>query len=207
MVKTKAQDAGILGVQGGVQKHSKSSQKAKPSNSAPTKNVRQQRIDTAKKRRKANAPGKQAFYAVKVGREPGVYTDQAESDKQVRGFPNADAKKFKHIAEARAYVADAADTQVCCACSSMQAQLQVTCGAAHGTHLAGFNLYLFCYEALFCTFHGRASHATAFCVPLRSKPCNTILSVVALACNSLTSPCGADRHHASWAGQRRQVQP
>ncbi|XP_054719127.1 uncharacterized protein LOC129228471 [Uloborus diversus] len=37
---------------------------------------------------------KPGFYAVKVGRKPGVYTTWAECEAQVKGFPNASYKKF-----------------------------------------------------------------------------------------------------------------
>lgn len=120
MAKTKAKEAGdaALTVQGGVKKHTKGMKKTKAtkghsSDLAPSQNARQQRIDKAKKRRKANVAGKQVFYAVRVGRQPGVYTSQVEYEAQVRGFTNASAKRFKNEAEARAFVADAAAAEVC----------------------------------------------------------------------------------------------
>ncbi|GMF13214.1 unnamed protein product [Phytophthora lilii] len=50
---------------------------------------------------------KGGFYAVKVGRIPGVYTTWAEAEQQVQGFPNAKHKKFSTEAEAREYVGGA----------------------------------------------------------------------------------------------------
>ncbi len=52
-------------------------------------------------------PGK--FYAVKAGREPGIYTSWADCQKQTTGFKGATFKSFKTMEEAQAFMAGAAD--------------------------------------------------------------------------------------------------
>lgn len=47
---------------------------------------------------------KQAFYAVQVGRVPGVYSTWDECKAQVDGYPGSKYKKFKTDAEAQAFV-------------------------------------------------------------------------------------------------------
>ena len=44
------------------------------------------------------------FYAVKVGRVPGVYTDSSSADEQTKGYPGAQAKSFKTRMEADTFV-------------------------------------------------------------------------------------------------------
>ena len=47
---------------------------------------------------------KQSFYAVKVGKTPGVYKTWNECKAQVEGFPNAAYKKFKSELEAQSFM-------------------------------------------------------------------------------------------------------
>lgn len=47
---------------------------------------------------------KQGFYAVQIGRVPGVYTTWDECKAQVDGYPNSKYQKFKTEAEANAFV-------------------------------------------------------------------------------------------------------
>ena len=49
-------------------------------------------------------PRKVRYYAVAVGREPGVYFDWSSAEKQVHGFFGAKHKKFKTKEEALAYI-------------------------------------------------------------------------------------------------------
>jgi caulimovirus viroplasmin len=44
------------------------------------------------------------YYAVKVGENPGIYNTWAECEKQVKGYPNAQFKKWKSKEEAEAYI-------------------------------------------------------------------------------------------------------
>ena len=44
------------------------------------------------------------YYAVKNGKNPGIYSTWAECEKQVKGFPNAQFKKWKRKDEAEAYI-------------------------------------------------------------------------------------------------------
>jgi len=44
-----------------------------------------------------------AFYAVHKGRVPGVYTSWSDCEKNVKGFPNANFKKFFKISDANSY--------------------------------------------------------------------------------------------------------
>lgn len=48
---------------------------------------------------------KSSFYGVKVGKNPGIYTSWADCEAQIKGFPNAQYKKFNTQAEAEAFVA------------------------------------------------------------------------------------------------------
>ena len=66
-----------------------------------------QRKKAAQERRKAAKPPKQTFWAVQVGRVPGVYTELEKYEEQVKGFPGAKAKKFKTQRLADAFVANA----------------------------------------------------------------------------------------------------
>ena len=44
------------------------------------------------------------YYAIKVGENPGIYNTWAECEKQVKGYPNAQFKKWKTKEEAEAYI-------------------------------------------------------------------------------------------------------
>ena len=44
------------------------------------------------------------YYAVKIGENPGIYGSWAECEKQVKGYPNAQFKKWKTKEEAEAYI-------------------------------------------------------------------------------------------------------
>ena len=45
-----------------------------------------------------------AFYAVAVGKEPGIYTSWNECHSLVNGYPNAKYKKFKTLVEANEFI-------------------------------------------------------------------------------------------------------
>ncbi|KAG8963303.1 hypothetical protein FRC03_003183 [Tulasnella sp. 419] len=47
---------------------------------------------------------KAAFYAVKRGREPGIYTTWTECEAQTKGFSNPSFKKFNTLKEAEAFI-------------------------------------------------------------------------------------------------------
>ncbi|KAI9711636.1 MAG: hypothetical protein M1828_001896 [Chrysothrix sp. TS-e1954] len=49
---------------------------------------------------------KPKFYAIRQGHEPGIYTDWAVAEEQVRGFPGCVFKSFKTREEADAYLKD-----------------------------------------------------------------------------------------------------
>ncbi|MCP1111561.1 viroplasmin and RNaseH domain-containing protein [Lachnospiraceae bacterium PM6-15] len=49
---------------------------------------------------------KNKFYAVKVGRKPGVYTTWPECQEQINGFSGAEFKSFKSLSEAEKYMSD-----------------------------------------------------------------------------------------------------
>lgn len=49
------------------------------------------------------------YYAVKVGNNPGIYTDWEECKYQTKGFPGAEYKSFKTIEEAEKYLGYPAD--------------------------------------------------------------------------------------------------
>ena len=53
------------------------------------------------------------YYAVKKGRTPGIYNTWAECQEQVKGYSNAQFKKFKTVEEAEAYIAEAEHTPLC----------------------------------------------------------------------------------------------
>ncbi|CAO2648662.1 Nn.00g079290.m01.CDS01 [Neocucurbitaria sp. VM-36] len=57
---------------------------------------------TSSGKRKRNTP--LTFYAVKVGRAPGVYQTWDEAKQQIEGFPNPEFKKFGSYTEAEAMV-------------------------------------------------------------------------------------------------------
>ena len=44
------------------------------------------------------------YFAVTIGRKPGVYTDPDEYDRQINGFENAKAAKFETKEQAEAYI-------------------------------------------------------------------------------------------------------
>ena len=44
------------------------------------------------------------YYAVKVGRKPGIYTDWESCNKQIKGFPNQDCERFDTREEAEKYL-------------------------------------------------------------------------------------------------------
>lgn len=50
------------------------------------------------------------FYAVKVGRKPGIYESWPEAQNQVSGYKNAEYKSFKNKKEAQAYIGGASET-------------------------------------------------------------------------------------------------
>ena len=46
------------------------------------------------------------YYAVKNGREPGIYNSWAECQKQIHGFKNASYKSFTSRKEAEEFISD-----------------------------------------------------------------------------------------------------
>lgn len=56
-------------------------------------------------KRKRESKGGLKFYAVRVGKDPGIYHSWAECLDQVRGFPKAMFKSFTSLTEAQHYVA------------------------------------------------------------------------------------------------------
>ena len=94
-------DEDKLGAAGGIKKADGKAGKGK----AKGKNKRKDRIETAQKRRKIKG-AKQKFWAVKVGRAPGVYTSEAAYREQVEGFTGADARSFRTEKLANAYLID-----------------------------------------------------------------------------------------------------
>lgn len=52
---------------------------------------------------------KKRYYAVKVGRTPGIYTQWADAQKEITGYPNAVFKGFATEAEARAFLGEEFD--------------------------------------------------------------------------------------------------
>lgn len=44
------------------------------------------------------------FYAVRKGRTPGIYFSWEDCERQIRGFPNAQYKKFSSLAEAQSFI-------------------------------------------------------------------------------------------------------
>lgn len=63
-----------------------------------------QSIPTAGTKRKRDSKSQMKFYAVRVGKEPGIYHSWAECLGQVRGFPKAMFKSFTSLSEAEAFV-------------------------------------------------------------------------------------------------------
>jgi ribonuclease HI len=47
---------------------------------------------------------KSKYYAVKIGRNPGIYTSWIECEKQVKYYPHAAFKSFKYESEAKQYL-------------------------------------------------------------------------------------------------------
>jgi Caulimovirus viroplasmin len=74
------------------------------------KSSKKERIKTAKTRRKAKS-SPTTYWAVKVGRIPGVYTTAERCQDQVRGFSGAVAKRFTSKKLAEAFVGEAAKQQ------------------------------------------------------------------------------------------------
>lgn len=58
------------------------------------------KFEASEERKVAN----KKFYAVKVGRNPGIYTTWDECKMQVDGFPNSEYKGFKRLSEAEEFV-------------------------------------------------------------------------------------------------------
>jgi ribonuclease HI len=50
---------------------------------------------------------KSKFYAVRVGRKPGIYTTWAETQEHINKYPNADFKSFANMLDAQEYVKSA----------------------------------------------------------------------------------------------------
>lgn len=50
------------------------------------------------------------YYAVKEGRVPGVYTTWSDCEAQVKGYPNANYKKFNNEEDARLFVYGVCET-------------------------------------------------------------------------------------------------
>lgn len=63
------------------------------------------KFDRTQKPRSNPRMGKESFYAVAVGRVPGVYMTWPEAQQQVAGFQNAKYKKFATREEAETFVA------------------------------------------------------------------------------------------------------
>ena len=57
------------------------------------------------------AKAKPKFYAVRNGRNPGIYHTWADCEEQVGGYPKAAFKSFGSLSEARAYLGEAAPSQ------------------------------------------------------------------------------------------------
>lgn len=51
------------------------------------------------------------YYAVKLGENPGIYSSWAECEKQVKGYPNAQFKKWKTREEAEAYINESGNSK------------------------------------------------------------------------------------------------
>ena len=49
---------------------------------------------------------KKKFYAVKVGKVPGIYSTWSECEEQVKGFPSASYKSFATLSEAENFMLD-----------------------------------------------------------------------------------------------------
>lgn len=46
------------------------------------------------------------YYAVRVGRKPGIYHSWEETKAEVHGYPNASYQSFKNLADAQAFIGD-----------------------------------------------------------------------------------------------------
>ena len=53
------------------------------------------------------------YYAVKIGKNPGIYSSWAECEKQVKAYPNAKFKKWKTREEAEAYINGSGNAKPC----------------------------------------------------------------------------------------------
>ena len=51
------------------------------------------------------------YYAVKIGKNPGIYSSWAECEKQVKAYPNAQFKKWKTREEAEAYINESGNSK------------------------------------------------------------------------------------------------
>ena len=47
---------------------------------------------------------KKKYYAVKVGKNPGIYQTWVQAEEQIKGFSGADFKSFKSLKEAENYI-------------------------------------------------------------------------------------------------------
>ncbi|KXT05891.1 hypothetical protein AC578_391 [Pseudocercospora eumusae] len=70
----------------------------------PTPTPASHPTQTAGTKRKRDSKAQLKFYAVRVGKEPGIYHSWAECLDQVRGFPKAMFKSFTSLSEAEAFV-------------------------------------------------------------------------------------------------------
>ena len=52
---------------------------------------------------------KRKFYAVKVGKLPGIYQTWSQAEEQVKGFPGAEYKSFLTLEEAERYISPKPD--------------------------------------------------------------------------------------------------
>ena len=51
------------------------------------------------------------YYAVKLGRQTGIFETWGEAEAQVKGFPNAKFKSFSSFEEAKSYLEDSNQSQ------------------------------------------------------------------------------------------------
>lgn len=50
------------------------------------------------------------FYAVRIGRQPGIYEDWEQAKAEVDGYPNASYKSFKNLADAQTFMGQTTHT-------------------------------------------------------------------------------------------------
>ena len=53
---------------------------------------------------------KKPFYAVRIGRAPGIYLSWEECKEQVNGFPSAAYKSFTNLKDAQAFISEGSDS-------------------------------------------------------------------------------------------------